>query len=64
MAPPFLPPDVIQSTCTEIDHQSLILDEATMVNVIKFKKYIQRRWINQIPANELSTFHQKMATNN
>ena len=51
MALPFFTPDVIQSTYTEIDHQCLNLDEATMVNVIKFKKYIQRRWINQIPAN-------------
>ena len=64
MALPFLPPDVIQSTYTEIDHQSLNLDEATMVDVIKLKKYIQRMWTNQIPANELSIFHQKMATNN
>ena len=53
---------VIQLTYNEIDHQSLNLEEATLV--IKLKIYIQRRWINQIPATELSIFHQKMATNN
>ena len=52
MALPFLTTRFITININVIDHQYIDLDEATMVNVIIFQKYIQRSWINQISTND------------
>ena len=64
MALPFLPPDEIQPTYEQITTQNLNLEKHQMDSVEKLKLFVRRRWINPVLPEELSVWHQKMATNN
>ena len=64
MSLPFLPPDEIQPTYEQINTQNLNLEKHQMDSVEKLKLFVRRRWINQVLPEELSVWHQKMATNN
>ena len=45
-------------------HKISISKEHQMDSVEKLKLFVRRRWINQVLPEELSVWHQKMATNN
>ena len=64
MALPFLPSDTIQSVFVEITVPGPNLTENQFVNFAKLKRYIQRRWINQVSSEELSIWNHGNLTNN
>ena len=63
MALPFLPPDTIQPVFVEITVLGLNLTDNQLVNFAKLKRFIQRRWINQVSNEELSIWNDGNSTN-
>ena len=62
MAIAFLPADLIIPTYSLIETPTLPVDH--LLKLEKLKKYFRKRWLNQIPHEELSVYEINITTNN
>ena len=62
MAIAFLPADLIIPTYNLIETPTLPVDH--LLKLEKLKKYFRKRWLNQIPHEELSVYEINITTNN